>query len=124
VLYRFLADVVVVIHLGFVLFVVAGGFLILRWPCIAWIQIPAALWGMFVEWSGWICPLTPLENWLRAEGGGAVYAGSFVGHYLLPVLYPGSLTRGVQILLGATVLALNFIAYALAAARSTASRRS
>jgi hypothetical protein len=67
VLYGFLADVVLVIHLGFVLFVVAGAFLILRWPRTAWFQLPAALWGVLVEWSGWPCPLTPLENWLRTQ---------------------------------------------------------
>jgi len=123
-LYRLLADVVLVAHLGFVLFVVAGGFLILRWPEMAWVQLPSAFWGLVVEWSGWICPLTPLENRLRAQGGGAGYAGGFVEHYLVPVLYPASLTRGVQVLLGATVLVINLIAYALAFARITASQRS
>jgi len=117
VLYRFLADVVLVLHLGFVLFVVAGAFLILRWPRIAWVQIPAALWGVLVEWSGWVCPLTPLENRLRTQGGASGYAGGFVEHYLVPVLYPASLTRTVQVLFGATVLAVNVIAYALVVAR-------
>ena len=112
-LYRVLADAVVVIHFGFVLLVVAGGFLVLRWPRAAWIQIPAAVWGVIVEWFGWVCPLTPLENWLRAKGGAAGYAGGFVERYFLPVLYPASLTRGVQILLGVAVLAANLIAYAL-----------
>jgi hypothetical protein len=124
VLYRFLADVVLVLHLGFVLFVVAGAFLILRWPRMVWVHLPAALWGVLVEWSGWVCPLTPLENWLRAQGGAAGYAGGFVEHYLVPVLYPASLTRTVQILLGATVLAVNLVAYLLVFARRTASRRS
>jgi Protein of Unknown function (DUF2784) len=124
VLYRFLADVVLVLHLGFVLFVVAGAFLILRWPRVAWVQFPAALWGALVEWSGWVCPLTPLENRLRAHGGAAGYAGGFVENYLVPVLYPASLTRTVQILLGATVLVINVIAYALVFARTNASRRS
>ena len=123
-LYRLLADVVVAVHLGFVLFVVAGGFLTLRWPRAAWIQLPAALWGVLVEWSGWVCPLTPLENWLRAEGGAAGYAGGFVERYLLPVLYPASLTRGTQVLLGATALVVNLIAYGLVLTRSTASRGS
>jgi len=109
---------VVVIHFGFVLLVVAGGFLVLRWPRAAWIQLPAAVWGVLVEWSGWICPLTPLENWLRAHGGVAGYAGGFVERYFLPVLYPASLTRGVQILLGAAALAANLIAYARVLTRS------
>jgi Protein of Unknown function (DUF2784) len=124
VVYRFLADVVLLAHLAFILFVVAGGFLALRWPGIAWIQLPAALWGVVVEWSGWICPLTPLENWLRARGGGTRYEGGFVAHYLLQVLYPAGLTRSTQVLLGATVLALNVLAYALLFVRATASRRS
>jgi Protein of Unknown function (DUF2784) len=122
--FRFLADVVLVLHLGFVLFVVAGAFLILRWPRMVWVHLPAALWGVLVEWSGWVCPLTPLENWLRAQGGAAGYPGGFVEHYLLPVLYPGSLTRTVQVLLGATVLVVNVIAYAIVFARTAASRRS
>jgi Protein of Unknown function (DUF2784) len=122
VLYRVLADAVVVIHFGFVLLVVAGGFLVLRWPRAAWIQIPSAVWGVIVEWFGWVCPLTPLENWLRAQGGVAGYAGGFVERYLLPVLYPASLTRGVQILLGVAVLAANLIAYALVLRRSIPDR--
>lgn len=124
VVYRFLADVVLLAHLAFVVFVVAGGFLALRWPGIAWIQLPAALWGMVVEWSGWICPLTPLENWLRVRGGGTRYEGGFVEHYVLQTLYPAGLTRSTQIMLGATVLALNVLAYALLFVRATASRRS
>jgi Protein of Unknown function (DUF2784) len=124
VLYRFLADVVLVLHLGFVLFVVVGAFLVLRWPRIAWVQLPAAVWGVLVEWSGWVCPLTPLENRLRARGGAAGYPGGFVEHYLVPVLYPGSLTHTVQVVLGAMVLVVNVIAYALVFARTAASRRS
>jgi len=124
VFYRFLADTVLVLHLGFVLFVVAGAFLILRRPRMAWVQLPAALWGVLVEWSGWVCPLTPLENWLRAQGGAAGYAGGFVEHYFVPVLYPASLSRTVQILLGAAVLVANVIAYACVFARMAASRRS
>ena len=123
-LYRFLADAVVLIHLGFVVFVVAGGFLVLRWPRAAWIHLPAAVWGVLVEWSGWVCPLTPLENWLRALGGGAGYEGGFVERYLFPMLYPASLTRGAQILLGVAALAANLVAYALVLARSTRSRDS
>ena len=109
-----LADIVVVVHVAFVLFVVAGGFLILRWPRIVWIQLPAALWGIVVEWAGWICPLTPLENWLRARGGTAGYQGGFVERYLLPVLYPAELTRTEQIVLGSTALIVNLVAYLFA----------
>jgi len=124
VLYRFLADAVLVVHLGFVLFVVAGAFLVVRWPRLVWIHPPTALWGILVEWSGWICPLTPLENRLRAQGGAAGYPGGFVEHYLVPVLYPASLTHSVQVLLGATVLVVNLIAYAIVFARTAAARRS
>ena len=85
---------------------------------------PTALWGILVEWSGWICPLTPLENRLRAQGGAAGYPGGFVEHYLVPVLYPASLTHSVQVLLGATVLVVNLIAYAIVFARTAAARRS
>ncbi|HYV65954.1 MAG TPA: DUF2784 domain-containing protein [Myxococcales bacterium] len=122
--YRFLADVVLVVHLGFVLFIVAGAFLILRWPWMVWVHPPAAVWGVAVEWAGWICPLTPLENRLRAQGGQAGYPGGFVEHYIVRVLYPGGLTRNIQFLLGATVLLVNLIAYAIVFARATASRRS
>ena len=112
-----LADLVVVVHLAFVLLVVFGGLLVLRWPRLALIQLPAAVWGVVIEWAGWICPLTPLENSLRARSGAAGYGGGFVEHYLLRVLYPAGLTRDVQIVLGLTVLLVNAIAYGLLLAR-------
>jgi len=115
--FRLLADLVVVVHLAFVLLVVFGGLLVLRWPRLALIQLPAAVWGVVIEWAGWICPLTPLENSLRARGGAAGYGGGFVEHYLLGVLYPAGLTRNVQIVLGLTVLLVNAIAYGLLLAR-------
>jgi hypothetical protein len=102
-----LADVVVGLHVGFVLFVLLGGLLVLRWPRVAWLHLPAAVWGALIEFAGWVCPLTPLENRLRRAGGTAEYAGGFVEHYLLPVLYPAELTRDVQYLLGACVVVLN-----------------
>lgn len=112
-LYRFLADLVVVLHLAFVLFVVAGGLLVWRWPRLAWLHVPAAAWGALIEFAGWICPLTPLENRLRRLGGEAGYAGGFVEEYLLAVLYPSGLTRTHQLVLGALVLALNLAIYGL-----------
>jgi hypothetical protein len=121
--YGLLAEVVLVLHLGFVLFVLAGAFLILRWPRTVWVHLPAALWGVLVEWSGWPCPLTPLENWLRNRAGAVPYAGGFVEHYLVPVLYPASLTRTLQVLLGATVLVVNLIAYTLVFARGASPRQ-
>ena len=109
--YRFLADATVVLHLVFVLFVVLGGLLVLRWRWIAWLHLPAMGWGAWIEFAGWICPLTPLENWLRLRGGEAAYAGSFVDEYLLPVLYPSALSREVQWVLGGLVLAINAAVY-------------
>lgn len=105
--YRVLAGAVVVLHLGFVLFVAIGGVLVWRWRRIAWAHLPALAWGVWIELSGGICPLTPLENELRRIGGEAAYSGDFVGHYLLPVLYPEGLDRGIQAALAAGVLALN-----------------
>lgn len=110
-LYRLLADALVLLHLGFVVFVVAGGLLVLRWPRVAWVHVPAAAWGVWIECRAGICPLTPLENRLRAAGGDAGYAGSFVEHYVMPVLYPAGLTPAVQGWLGAVVLALNVAVY-------------
>jgi hypothetical protein len=110
-LYRWLADLVVVLHFGFVLFVVGGGLLALRWPRLTRVHLPTAVWGVLIEFGGWLCPLTPLENWLRRRSGGAGYAGGFVEHYVLPVLYPSGLTRGVQLALGLIVLVVNVAVY-------------
>ena len=117
------ADAVVVLHLAFVVFVVLGGLLVLRWPAVAWVHVPAALWGAWIEFAGWICPLTPLENRLREAAGQQGYAASFVEHYLLPVLYPASLTREVQWLLGGAVIAVNAVVYVLVWRRSRALHR-
>ena len=105
--YRLLADLVVVLHLAFVVFVVVGGLLVLRWRWVAWLHVPAALWGALIEFFGWVCPLTPLERWLRRRAGEVGYEGGFVEHYLLPILYPGGLTREIQVLLGVAVVAVN-----------------
>ena len=110
-MYRLLADATVVIHLGFVLFVVFGGLLVLRRPALAWVHLPAAAWGAWIEFAGWLCPLTPLENWLREQGGRPAYASGFVEHYLLPVLYPPLLSRELQWVLGGIVLVINAIVY-------------
>lgn len=109
--YGLLADLVVVVHLGFVVFVVVGGLLVFRWGWVAWLHLPAALWGALIEFFGWVCPLTPLERWLRRRAGEAGYEGGFVEHYILPVLYPGELTRGIQIALGVGVVVLNLCVY-------------
>jgi hypothetical protein len=109
-----LADALVIVHLLFVAFVVAGGFLVVRWPKLAWLHLPAAAWGAFIEFTGGICPLTPLENRLRVLGGGSAYSGDFVERYLLPILYPENLTFTLQQVLGLAVVGVNLVAYALA----------
>jgi len=109
--YSILANGVVTLHLGFVLFVLFGGLLTLKWPRTMWLHIPAAVWGVLVEWTGWICPLTPLENWLREQAGHGGYHSDFLAHFLLPVLYPDGLTREVQVVLGALLLAINLVIY-------------
>jgi uncharacterized protein DUF2784 len=116
------ADLVVVLHFGFVLFVVFGGLLVLWWPRVAYLHVPAAIWGALIEFTGWICPLTPLENALRARAGQAGYQGGFVEHYILPALYPTALTRKIQLLLGAIVLLLNLAIYAYVLRRSAGNR--
>jgi hypothetical protein len=111
--YRLLADILVLVHLGFIVFVVLGGLLVLRFPKLAVLHIPTALWGVWIEFTGGICPLTPLENRLRVLGGAAGYPGSFIEHYLLPVIYPLGLTRHVQLALGILVLVINLVFYGL-----------
>ena len=111
-MYPLLADLVLIIHLAFVVFVLCGGLLVLKWRWIAWLHLPAVMWGSVIEFSGWICPLTPLENGLREQAGQASYRSDFIAHYLLPVLYPDDLTREVQLILGTVVLAINISVYA------------
>jgi hypothetical protein len=112
-MFRLLADATLLVHLAFVVFVVCGGLLALRWPRVAWLHLPAAAWGALIEFVGWICPLTPLENWLRVQSGSTTYTTDFVERYLLPVLYPASLSRDVQWTLGALVILVNGIVYAV-----------
>lgn len=112
-IYRLLADIVVIIHVAFVLFVVFGGFLLRRWPKLVYAHVPAAVWGVLIEFAGWVCPLTPLENSLRARGGQARYEGDFIEHYIIPVLYPHGIHRTTQLVLGMLALAINAVAYAL-----------
>ena len=116
-IYRALADLVLVVHLAFVLFVVLGGVLVLRWPRVAWLHVPAAIWGVLIEYTGWICPLTPLENSFRMRGGEAGYSGGFIEHYIQPLLYPAGLTRSTQVVLGSLALVLNLTAYAIVVSR-------
>lgn len=109
--YSLLADAVVLVHGLFVLFVVVGGFAVLRWRGLAWFHLPAAVWGAFIELTGGVCPLTHLEVWLRRRAGGAGYEGGFIAHYLVPLIYPPGLTREWQIALGLLAAALNVTIY-------------
>ena len=109
--FRALADTTVVLHLGFVLFVVLGGLIVARWRRLAWVHLPAAAWAAWVEFADWLCPLTPVDNWLREQGGGTTYSSSFIEHYLLPILYPESLSRELQWVLGGAVLVINAVVY-------------
>ena len=110
--YRLAADALVLAHGAFILFAVFGGLLALRWRWLALLHLPAAAWAVLVEAAGWICPLTPLEVSLRIAAGQAGYQGGFVEHYLVPVIYPAGLTRGLQFALAAFVLAVNAGVYA------------
>ena len=110
-LHGVLADLVVLVHLGFILFVLLGGLLALRWRWMPWVHLPAAFWGAVVVLFGWICPLTPIENALRRASGSADYSVGFIEYYLVPIIYPTELTRSLQILLGFIVLAVNLAIY-------------
>lgn len=116
-LYGLLADVVMLTHLVFVLFVIGGGLLVLKWPWMAWLHVPAAIWGATIEVLGWICPLTPLENHLLIQSGKSGYEGGFIAHYLLAIVYPVGLTPEIQILLGLLVILINAAAYVWVLAR-------
>jgi hypothetical protein len=121
--YRIAADAVVAVHLLFIVFVVLGGLLVLRWPRAAWVHLPCAIWGFLIEVFGWICPLTPLENWLRARAGGGGYSGGFTESYVLPLVYPGELTRGIQLALAAGVVVINVTIYSIASRKAGRRRR-
>ena len=110
-LFRAAADLVVAAHVAFVVFVVLGAMLVVRWPQLVWVHVPAVAWGVFIELQGWICPLTPLENYLRQRGGSSAYQGEFIEHYILPLLYPAQLTSHRQIWLGSAVVIINILFY-------------
>lgn len=122
--YRAAADLVLVTHFAFVLFVILGGGLAVRWPRLAWVHVPVALYGAVIEFLGFVCPLTPLEIWLRHRGGEAGYTGGFIEHYITATLYPAGLTRRIQVVLGIGVLLVNAIAYAVVIRRARRTRAS
>lgn len=106
-----LADLVLIIHVLFIVFVIFGGVLALRWHRVIWIHLPCAVWGMLIEFRGWICPLTYLENDLRKVAGASGYSSGFIEHYLTPIIYPPGLTQEIQILLGISVIIINLVIY-------------
>jgi len=122
-LYRVLADLVVVLHFAFIILVVAGGFLALRWRWAPILHVPAAFWGVLVEVAGKPCPLTPLENALRRAAGGEGYSGGFIEHYLAPAIYPPALSHEVQFLLAGLVVLANLAAYSFVWRRKRRARR-
>ncbi len=121
-LYRALADLLVVVHLAFIVFATTGGLLALRVHWIPWIHLPAALWAIVVVSLGWICPLTPLENAMRRAGGDVGYASGFIDYYIVPIVYPVGLTREMQIVFGLGLLVLNMAIYIFVWVRSRAAR--
>ena len=122
--YRIAADGVVVIHLGFILFVFLGALTLFRWPWMIWVHVPAAVWGGLVELIGAPCPLTPLENHLRRVGNSEAYSGGFIDHYIMPIVYPPGLTRETQVYLGVLILVLNITIYYKFLTRKRAARES
>ena len=111
-LYRSAADLLVLLHLGFIIFVIIGGFLVVKWRWVLFLHLPAAVWGALIEFQGWLCPLTPLEQRLRQAAGEQGYSGGFIEHYVLPVIYPEALTADIQMALGGFVILINLVAYA------------
>ena len=110
-LHRFLADLVLVTHLVFIIYALLGGLIGLWKKWSLWVHVPSAVWIAVIEFQGWICPLTPLENKLRAASGESGYEAGFVEHYLIPVIYPAGLTRSVQFVLGGVSIAINVAVY-------------
>jgi hypothetical protein len=122
-IYRALADFVLLLHIGFVLFAALGGVLAFKWRRVAWFHIPAALWAALIEFVGWECPLTPLENWLRRMGGEAGYQTGFIERYLLPLIYPAPVSRTLHVVLGLLVLGVNLAIYGWIWRRSASAGR-
>jgi cytochrome c biogenesis protein CcdA len=122
-LYVLAADAVVVFHFLFIAFVMTGALLALRWRWLVWLHLPAVAWGMAVEFLHLYCPLTPLENFFRMKAGVEGYDGDFVGHYLIPLIYPQGLTPQIQTVLGGVVLVVNLVAYGILIRQSRLRRK-
>jgi hypothetical protein len=122
-LYSVAADAIVILHLAFIVFVMLGGLLLLLWPRLVYLHLPAVIWGTLVELQGWMCPLTPLEQHLRKLAGEAGYSGGFVEHYLLPLIYPAGLTRDLQTVLALCVITVNLVIYTVVVVKYRRKRR-
>ncbi len=109
--YKLLAELVMLLHFGFIVFAVLGALLVMHWPRLVWLHLPVVLWAIAIEFYGGICPLTPLENWLRIMEDESGYAEGFVAHYLGAVIYPGEITASIGIMLGVGVLMINLVLY-------------
>ena len=109
--YQIAADLLVLTHLGFIVFVIVGGVMAMKWSWLMFLHIPAAVWGVLVVMNGWICPLTPWENQLRNLAGQEGYSSGFIEHYIIPLIYPSGLTRDMQIILGLFILTINLFVY-------------
>lgn len=110
-MYGALADLVLLAHAAFIVFAAAGALLLPRAPRVAWLHLPAVAWGVGIEWSGGVCPLTPLEVWLRRRAGASGYESDFIEHYVTALIYPAGLTRGMQAALGGALLLVNAVLY-------------
>ncbi len=110
-MYGALAYLVLLVHAGFILFAAAGALALRRMPRLAWLHLPAVIWGVGIEWSGAVCPLTPLEVWLRGRAGASGYQSDFLDHYVTAVIYPAGLTRGMQAGVGGALLLVNVFLY-------------
>ena len=117
-IYSIAAKAVAITHFAFIVFVIAGGFLVLKWPRLAWLHVPAAVWGILIEFFGWYCPMTTWENTLLRRAGQAGYSKGFIEHYLFALIYPQGLTRSMQIAIGVTVIVVNVFVYARLIQRS------
>lgn len=121
--YRLAAEIVLLLHLAFIVFVIAGATGAARWSWLPLVHLPVAAWGVFVELTGRVCPLTTAENYLRLKAGEAGYSESFIEHYLLPIIYPAGLTREIQFALAAAVVVINAAIYAWLFYRRRSARR-
>ncbi|MDX1651363.1 MAG: DUF2784 domain-containing protein [Brumimicrobium sp.] len=111
--FKILADLVVIIHFVFILYVIFGGLIVLKYRKTVFLHIPCAIWGCLIMFAGWICPLTYIENDLREAAGTETYSDGFIQHYIIPIIYPENLTRELQAILGFSVLVLNIIVYSI-----------